>query len=359
MLTNILTEKKIILVCGSGGVGKTTTAASIALLGASLGKKTIVLTIDPAKRLATSLGLDALSFEPKKVAPKAYAMMLDTKRTFDQLVIKYSPTKEIEKKILENKIYQNLSNMMAGSQEYMAMEKLFELTQENKYDLIIVDTPPTTHAIDFLEAPDKMVNALSNSMIHLLLKPAVMMGKGGLKFFEKGSQMLLKLFDRITGFAFLQDVSEMLIAFQDLLGGFGQRAAEVNKLLKSDTASFILVTACEEKSIREAFLFSEKLEKNQLPFAGIILNRVHQLFDWSEANKKKKIKKLKEEMGEGIAEKMNEVFENFGHLAMRDKKFSKELSDKLKNNQFLIEVPLMDTDIHSLDGLTDLHSYFS
>ncbi|MBI2340048.1 MAG: ArsA family ATPase [Deltaproteobacteria bacterium] len=369
-MKNILTEKNLILVCGSGGVGKTTMAAALALKGAALGLKTIVLTIDPAKRLATSLGLGELSGEAKSIngkklssifgAPDIHcdAMMLDTKRTFDQLVAKYAPNKEVETKILNNKIYRHLSDMIAGSQEYMAMEKLFELATEGKYDLIVIDTPPTTHAIDFLEAPQKMIDAIGHSMIHLLLKPAMLAGKSGLKFFEKGSRMILKIFDRITGFAFLQDISEMLISFQELLGGFQGRAEEVKKILIQPETSFVLGAACEEKSVREAQFFSERLSALGLPLAGVILNRVHPLYRIKPDEKNEKQKDLASRIGVKLAGKMIQCLDQFEPIARRDEAYRKELKKGLTEEQFLTTIPLFESDIHSLEGLYSLTEYF-
>lgn len=370
-IKELLEQKRIILVCGSGGVGKTTTAASLALQGAALGRKTIVLTIDPAKRLANSLGLNTLSYAPQRLDPKKLerilkvdnpfceAMMLDTKRTFDQLVCKYAPSKAVEKKILENKIYQHLSSMMAGSQEYMAMEKLYELSQVSDHELIIIDTPPTVHAIDFLEAPQKMVDAIGHSMLHLLLKPAMMMGKQGFKFFEKGSQMVLKMFDRITGFAFLQDISEMLVSFQDLLGGFKGRAEEVKGILTDSNTAFLMVCACEQKSVAEARYFSQKLEELKLPLAGLIINRVHPYYRVSEKRKTEDEETLTSLVGTSCAQKMLLCFDQYSALAKRDRSYIETLAKELDNDKCLVEIPLFDADIHDLEPLWALGKYFN
>lgn len=369
MIDILLAEKNLILVCGSGGVGKTTTAAALSLRAAQLNKKVIVLTIDPAKRLATSLGLQSLTSEPKRInpqlmepqkngrEPELWAMMLDTKRTFDQLVTRYAPSKEVEKKILSNKIYKHLSNMMAGSQEYMAMEKLYEFHSEGKWDLIVIDTPPTTHAIDFLNAPQKMIDAIGHSMIHLLLKPAMMMGKGGLKLLEKGSEMILRIFDRITGFAFLQDISEMLISFKGLLHGFEGRALEVRKILTDAKTAFVLVSACEEKSVEEASFFIKKLSELELPLAGILLNRVHPYYEKSAGRIEEETIEMGQMMGDETVIKMMECFNRFQKMAKRDLSYKKRLSHELKTDQFISTIPLFESDIHDLSGLYRLGNY--
>lgn len=369
MLEKILKEKKLLLVCGSGGVGKTTLSASLALKAAILGKKVIVLTIDPAKRLATSLGLEELTSEPKRIDPKKikglaqienlelYAMMLDTKRTFDQLVIKYAPSKEAQEKILNNKIYHHLSNMIAGSQEYMAMEKLYEFSKENAYDLIVIDTPPTTHAIDFLHAPQKMIDALSHSMIHILLKPAILMGKGGFKIFDKGSKFILKIFDRITGFAFLQDISEMLLAFQSLLGGFQNRAGEVKEILTAPQTAFALVATGEKKSIQESQFFVKTLDELKLPLSGVILNRIHPYYPIKPDQQEEDLKTLNSLVGTQTSQKMIEDFNNFQIVAKRELKLKKEITEHLEKGIPIATIPLFESDIHDLKGLYELGKY--
>lgn len=350
-------DKNLILVCGSGGVGKTTLSAAIALKAAQGGRKVIVLTIDPAKRLASSLGLNSLSSEPQRISTELHfdAMMLDTKRTFDQLVIKYSPSREIEKKILGNKIYRHFSDMIAGSQEYMAMEKLHEIVSGKKYDLVVVDTPPTVHAIDFLEAPEKMVGAITDSMLHLLLKPALAFGRSSLKLIERGGQILFKVFDRITGFAFLQDISEMLISFQDLLGGFKDRASEVRQILSDKKTAFVLVSVCEEKSVEETRFFIDKLQKFQFPLSGLIVNRVCPLY--SSADRDAAHERLRDILGLRLAPKVISIFDRYQAQAARDKKFEAMMKKMMSDEMFFFSIPLFESDIHDLAGLNRIGSH--
>lgn len=354
MIESLFETKRLLLTCGSGGVGKTTLAAALALKGAMMGKKVVVCTIDPAKRLATALGLDSLSGNPTSVKIGSFhfdAMMLDTKRTFDTLVEKYSPSKEAAARILSNKIYQHLSSMIAGSQEYMAMEKLYEFTTDSDYDLIVIDTPPTIHAFDFLEAPQKMIDALGHSLVHFLLKPALLAGKSGLRLFDAGTKFVLKVFDRVTGFAFLQDISEMLISFQDLLGGFEGRAKEVRKILTDDSSAFLLVSSCDDKSVEEASLFIGKLKESGLPFSGLIANRVHFLTKIPGSERGELDSELSGLVGTGLAAKMWACFDRQQALALCDRDNLGRLRKFAGRNTFLLTIPQFESDIHDLEAL--------
>ncbi|MBX7147884.1 ArsA family ATPase [bacterium] len=357
-MNNILTNNKLILVCGSGGVGKTTLSAALAVKAAHSGLKTAVITIDPARRLATAMGLKELSSEAKKidlgknVEGSLHAMMLDTKKTFDKLVETYAPNEEYKQKILNNRIYIKLSSIIAGSQEYMAMERLYEIVNENKYDLIIVDTPPTTHAIDFLEAPDKMINAISNSMIHLLIKPAQAVGKGVFKFFAKGTDFVLKVFDRIIGFAFLQEISEMLMSFQVLLDGFKNRAGEVREILEKKDSTFVIVCTTDKNSQEEARVFRGKLDELKLSLSAVLVNRIYPQF--KIADPEAALGELEEEVGKTTAEKMNKVFNDYLKLAKRDKTILKKLKEDMGEGLEVSAVPLFEGDIHDIEGLSRL-----
>lgn len=361
---NFFDKHNLLLLCGSGGVGKTTISAALALKAALMGYKTLVLTIDPAKRLATSLGIGTITGKPKRIDASLFnkkedeffleAMMLDPKSTFDDLVKQYSPSKEIESKILNNAIYQHLSQMIAGSQEYMAMEKLYEVVSTGSYEVVVIDTPPATHAIDFLEAPQRMINALNHSMIHLLLKPALAIGKSGFKLFEKGSQVVLKLFDRITGFAFLQDISEMLISFKELLGGFTERAEQVKVILDNKKTAFLLVGACEYASVREATSFNQSLKKLGYSLKGILMNRVYPDYKIKNEARIKNDAKLQAQVGAPLAKKMITVYEEGVYMAKRSADLMGELQGQIQDIDFLIQIPQMKNDIHNLDGLLSL-----
>jgi anion-transporting ArsA/GET3 family ATPase len=277
-------ESKRIAVCvGSGGVGKTTVAAAIALDRAMRGGRALVCTIDPARRLANALGLEALGnveahvpdhkFAEAGLVPQGqlFAMMLDVKRTWDDLIARHAPDRSRLKRILDNRIYQQLSSVLAGSQEYMAMEKLYELATERSYDLVVLDTPPTAHALDFLDAPDRVLDFLGNETARALLAPA---GKVGFKLFQLGGSYVAKTLSRFTGADVLTDLADFMTSFQGMYEGFKERAAAVHELLSRPDVGFILVASPSPRSIDEALFFHERLHAESMPIAGAVANRV-------------------------------------------------------------------------------------
>ena len=271
-----------ILVCtGSGGVGKTTTAAALALRAAERGRRTVVLTIDPAKRLAQSMGLSELDNTPRRVAGLDSsqggwldAMMLDMKRTFDEIVLTHAEDDKAAQ-ILENPFYQALSSSFAGTQEYMAMEKLGQLKATGDYDLIVVDTPPTRSALDFLDAPDRLTTFLDGRMIRILLAPAKAGGKAYFKVVSTGFSVFTNVITKIIGVQVLQDVSQFVGALETMFGGFRERAQATYDLLKAPGTAFVVVAAPERDALREAAYFVERLEQESMPLAGLVVNRVH------------------------------------------------------------------------------------
>ena len=219
----LVDRKHIILCCGSGGVGKTTTSAALAFLAASRGRSVLVLTIDPAKRLAQAMGLSTLSHDPQPIDISAltgadstgslHGMMLDTKRTFDTLVEKYAPDDDVRNAILDNSYYQHISGSLAGSREFMAMERVYEIAVEEHYDLVVVDTPPSQHALDFIDAPQRMFDLFEGRFLQILLKPTQTIGKRSLLAFRRSSERYLKFLERLTGYQFLSDLSEFFLGF--------------------------------------------------------------------------------------------------------------------------------------------------
>jgi anion-transporting ArsA/GET3 family ATPase len=268
---------KIIVCCGSGGVGKTTTAAALALRAAERGRKAVVLTIDPARRLAQSMGLTELDNTPRAVVGvdgELDAMMLDMKRTFDEIVIAHADPVRA-KSILENPFYQSLSSSFSGTQEYMAMEKLGQLRATGAWDLIVVDTPPSRSALDFLDAPKRLGTFLDGRLIRLLLVPAKAGGRAYMKVLSAGLGMVTSVLTRILGAQVLKDVSLFVTALESMFGGFRERADATYALLKAPGTAFIVVAAPERDALREAAYFVERLSTEQMPLAGLVLNRVH------------------------------------------------------------------------------------
>ncbi|MFD9599967.1 ArsA family ATPase [Streptomyces sp. NPDC057908] len=272
---------RIVVCCGSGGVGKTTTAAALGVRAAERGRKVVVLTIDPARRLAQSMGIDSLDNIPRRVsgidgegAGELHAMMLDMKRTFDEIVEAHADG-ERARAILENPFYQSLSAGFAGTQEYMAMEKLGQLRARNEWDLIIVDTPPSRSALDFLDAPKRLGSFLDGKFIKLLMAPAKMGGRAGMKFLNVGMSMMTGTLGKLLGGQFLRDVQTFVAAMDTMFGGFRTRADATYKLLQAPGTAFLVVATPERDALREAAYFVERLAAEDMPLAGMVLNRVH------------------------------------------------------------------------------------
>ncbi|WP_399941393.1 ArsA family ATPase [Streptomyces sp. BBFR25] len=274
-------RNRIVVCCGSGGVGKTTTAAALGLRAAERGRKVVVLTIDPARRLAQSMGIDSLDNTPRRVkgvddsaGGELHAMMLDMKRTFDEIVESHADP-ERAAAILGNPFYQSLSAGFAGTQEYMAMEKLGQLRATNEWDLIVVDTPPSRSALDFLDAPKRLGSFLDGKLIRVLLAPAKVGGRAGMKFLNVGMSMMTGVLGKVLGGPFLKDVQTFVAAMDSMFGGFRTRADATYKLLQASGTAFLVVAAPERDALREAAYFVERLAAEDMPLAGLVLNRVH------------------------------------------------------------------------------------
>ncbi|MFD5506947.1 ArsA family ATPase [Streptomyces sp. NPDC127051] len=272
---------RIIVCCGAGGVGKTTTAAALGVRAAERGRKVVVLTIDPARRLAQSMGIDSLDNTPRRVkgvdgadGGELHAMMLDMKRTFDEIVEGHADAERAEA-ILANPFYQSLSAGFAGTQEYMAMEKLGQLRARDDWDLIIVDTPPSRSALDFLDAPKRLGSFLDGKFIRVLMAPAKVGGRAGMKFLNVGMSLMTGTLSKLMGASLLKDVQTFVAAMDTMFGGFRTRADATFRLLQAPGTAFLVVAAPEPDALREAAYFVERLAAEKMPLAGLVLNRVH------------------------------------------------------------------------------------
>lgn len=278
-LPALVRSNRVIVCCGSGGVGKTTSAAALGVLAARLGRKAQVMTIDPARRLAQAMGLDELDDEPRQVALQAdgelWAMMLDTQRAFDRLVARHAPDARVRDAIYANAYYQQMSRSLAGSRELVAMERVLEETQEGEQDLLIVDTAPSQHALDFLDAPGRLVSLLDGSMTHWLLRPYGLAARAQFDWFRQSSALTLKFLERVAGVQVLADLSDFLLAFSSMFDGFRERSHRVQALMREQTTSFLLVCAPEAVSLSQVDRFAERLSGDGIGVAGVLVNRVH------------------------------------------------------------------------------------
>ena len=278
-LDDLVRGSKVIVCSGSGGVGKTTTAAVIAMQAAIDGRRSIVVTIDPARRLADALGLAGLTNEPALVNGdwngELWAMMLDTKATFDGLVERYARNEDQAKTILANGFYRNISSSLSGTQEYMASEKLYELAIEGDYDLVVVDTPPTRNALDFLQAPQRLARFLDHRLYKVLMMPT----KGIVKAVNFAAQTVMRSIAKVVGAEVIADAVEFFAAFEGMEAGFTERARHVDELLRKPETSFVLIASPRADTVAEATYFANELHRLGIAVRGLVVNRMSPLFD--------------------------------------------------------------------------------
>ena len=348
-------------------MGKTTTSAAIAAGMAAQGKKVAVLTIDPAKRLADSLGLPELGNEERQVDPalfmeagadhgegELWAMMLDAKATFDEVVRRHAPDEETRERILSNRIYQQLSGALAGSQEYMAMEKLFEIWAEDRYDLLVLDTPPSRNALDFLDAPRRLTQFIEGRSLQVFLSPTGF----ATKIIGGGTSMMLSVLKRITGMDLLNDLQEFFQAFSGMVGGFQERAKRVNELLADEQSTFLVVCGPQGEPISEAVYFHRKLVEADLPFGGVIVNKVHYELDGEVAGstirwpRRWRTRSARPTWQAAWPPTSPTTTPSPGATARTSRHLAKEMRTRA-----VIEVPYLDHDVHDLAGLMEINRY--
>ena len=361
-VTDIVEGRGICICAGSGGVGKTTTSAALAAGLAARGQKVCVLTIDPAKRLADSLGLKELGNTPKMVDPKLFepcgveikgelwAMMLDPKATFDDLVRKHAPDAETRDRILQNRTYRQLSNALAGSQEYMAMEKLFEVHQEGRFDFLVLDTPPSRNALDFLDAPKRLTQFIEGRGMQMFMKPTGL----ATKVVGRGSSMAMGVLKRVTGLDLLTDLSEFFQAFSGMVDGFRERAKRVSELLSDPATTFVVVCGPQGEPVNEAVYFHRKLVEAKLPVGGVIVNKVH--YEADEEAEGEAETDLHALLDDALAERVADNFADYQALAQRDAENVEHLQREL-TPKAVIRIPYLDEDVHDLEGLLKIDRY--
>ena len=348
----------IIVCCGSGGVGKTTTSAALALRAAERGRKVVVLTIDPARRLAQSMGIEALDNTPRPVVGvdggaggALDAMMLDMKRTFDE-VVESQATPEKARQILENPFYVALSSSFAGTQEYMAMEKLGQIHHDSQrdghYDLIVVDTPPSRSALDFLDAPERLSSFLDGRFIRLLLAPA----RGPARLMSAGLGVVTAALTKLLGAQVLRDMQTFVAAFDTLFGGFRQRATKTYQLLQADGTAFLVVAAPEPDALREAAYFVERLNEERMPLAGLVVNRAGRAPGGrlSAERALAAAERLEEEGTDGPTPGLLRLHAERSRIVARETRLRARFATAHPDVPTAV-VPALSTDVHDLDGL--------
>lgn len=356
VLARALRERRVLVVCGSGGVGKTTTAAALALHAARGGRRVLVCTIDPSRRLATSLGLGRLSGRPRAIrlgrreaaahGGSLWAMVLDVKTTFDTLVERHTPDEAARRRILDNRFYRHVSAALAGSHEYMAMEKLLELSDDPQWDLVVLDTPPTRHALDFLEAPDRLMDFLDTSVLRWFLKPYFAAGRLTLKVATRTGALAVRLADRFLGLEFLQDLSEFFLAFESMYDGFKERAGRVHALLREPSSGFVLVAAPAPLALEEALYFHQRLTEKEMPFLAFVVNRVHPDPGRRSAGGRGR---SRVHVAPALADKLAETFREQQALARVERRAVARLEVDARESPIL--VPEFEQDVHDVKGL--------
>ncbi len=362
----LVTDRDVVICCGSGGVGKTTTAAVLALEGARRGRKACVVTIDPAKRLADTLGLEALTNNATEIdrsrwtcgdpdvvpGGQLFALMLDTKSTFDVLVRRNAQDDEQAARILENRFYRNVSGALGGTQEYMAMEKLHELHDEGGFDLIVVDTPPTRHALDFLDAPKRLTRLLDNRIFRLLMMPT----RATMRVASVAVQTFLRTVARVVGSEVIEDVVAFFRAFEGMEEGFRERAQSVDELLAHERTAFVLVTSPRRDALEEAQFFAERLEHNGQQVQALVVNRVHPSFgDESPTGLRYTAEALRLEPSEP-SERLAVLYDNladFREVALLEREHIEGLRGKI-GSALVSYVPYLAHDVYDFDVLHEV-----
>jgi anion-transporting ArsA/GET3 family ATPase len=361
-VAELLEGKRVCVCCGSGGVGKTTTSAAIALGMAARGLKVAVVTIDPARRLANALGLAELENEPRQIAPERlaehgvdvqgelWAMMLDPKRTFDDLIDRIAPDPSRAAEIKANQVYRELSTAVSGSQEFTAIAKLYDLDQEDRFDLLVLDTPPSRNAVEFLNAPGRLSSFLEGRALKTFIRPTGL----GMRALGKGAGPLLHALRRVTGIDLLADLSTFFGLLGDMTGDFSRRATCVQEMLCAETTAFLLVTSAQHEPVDEAIWFHQTLVESNFPFSGVVVNRVHHDL-LGDREHEDLVPELVPTLRSELAERVSENFRDYHVLACRDEHNIERLARELPVRPVL--VPHFDDDVHDVDGLLRVHRY--
>jgi anion-transporting ArsA/GET3 family ATPase len=368
-LDQLVMSRRVLVAVGAGGVGKTTTAAALGVAAATRGRRVLCLTIDPARRLAEALGLERMSSEEQAIGPELFAragmrldgsltaMMLDTKRTFDDLIMRHSSSPERAERLLRNRLYQYVSTTLAGTQEYMAMEKLVSVESDARFDLVILDTPPTANALDFLDAPGRLVEALDSATMRWFVQAFESTGKLSLNLLARSAAAVLRGLGRITGGGFLEEMAGFISELNDLFGGFRRRAQSVEAALRSSEVSFVLVTTPAPMSIQEVLFFNDRLERAEMPRGAIVVNRLRLPSSGpaphdDDAAGALGVRGLRLE--EGGAARLMQAYAEADRLAALDAVHLRRLDGVVGDRVPIVRVPELSGDVRDLKILGDL-----
>lgn len=363
-LDETLSRQRVLVCAGSGGVGKTTTAASLALRAALLGKRALVMTIDPAKRLADALGVKALGDEPVELPVRGggvlSAMMLDQKGAWDRLVERHAPSREIRDRIFQNRFYQHLSQSFAGSQEYMAIEQLRAFHESGRYDLIVVDTPPTRHALDFIEAPQRLADFLDRNIVRWFVKPYFSASWATMRLFNRTIGFLFRRLEEATGVSALAEVSEFFTSMAGLFENFEPRVRRVYELLRAPDTGFVLVVTAEEQVLQEGEFFLAQIQRLGIRLCAIVANRVHREFlEQRRLASRRNLTTLLHRLGadDELAKGLISNFENYQALGRGEWLRLEAFRRAAPVGTPLVVVPNLPSDVHSVTALEGLHQY--
>jgi anion-transporting ArsA/GET3 family ATPase len=349
-LAELVEQRRVIVCAGSGGVGKTTTAAVLAIEGARRGRNAVVVTIDPAKRLADTLGIGELTNAPKQIegdwSGEVWALMLDTKSTFDDLVTTYAESAEQSARILQNPFYRNISGALSGTQEYMAGEKLYELHASDRYDIVVVDTPPSRNALDFLDASRRLTRFLDHRLYRMLMAPT----RAYMKAVNVAAQAFVRTVGKVVGGAVLDDALAFFQAFEGMEAGFRDRASHVQQLLASDETAYVLVASPRADTVEEASYFAKKLVETQLPVEALIVNRMHPRFGDGRAE----ADRARADTLTGTA--IGALYANLADFRQMADEERDELADLAADvaPAPIVEVPFLPEDVHDLATLAEI-----
>ena len=358
-LSALIEDRSVLICAGPGGVGKTTTAAAMAFEAARRGRRAVVVTIDPARRLADALGLDALTNDPHQVPTtwegpgEMWALMLDVKSTFDSAVTRNAPTPEQAQAILDNRLYRNISGALSGTQEYMAVEKLYDLSLDPRFDLVVVDTPPTRHALDFLDAPARLLRFLNNRFFRVLMMPT----RASLRAVNFATQTLLRTISRVVGGDVVRDAVAFFTAFEGMEQGFRDRAGKVETLLAASSTAFVVVSAPRRDAVEESLFFARRLQESGQHVAALVVNRLFPDFGGVPAVT---MSSKGEAPADGDAARILEDFlvnaRDLDAIARREEQYVATLTRRV-SGAMVARVPYLDDDVHDMDGLAVIASH--